>query len=226
MAGGGISADLEARLLPVLEDARRLGLLGPGAPLPHLGHALGFGTAAEAVGGAEFGRGGGAGRSCLDLGSGAGLPGLPLALAWPASRWVLVDAGRRRVEFLLEAVVALGLGDRVEVVNGRAEELAHQVRLRGRFELVVARGFAPPAVTAECAAGFLVVDGQLVVSEPPGGRPERWPASGLAPLGLDPPRVIEGADASYAVLRQATACPDRYPRRAGIPTKRPLFVTD
>ena len=194
--------------MPVLEEARGLGLVGPGPVLPHLEHALGFGRAEGA---------------CLDLGSGAGLPGLPLALAWPDSRWTLVDAGRRRVEFLVTAVEALGLGPRVSVVEGRAEELARRDGLRGRFDLVVARGFASPAVTAECAAGFLLVGGRLVVSEPPGGRPDRWPPAGLAMLGLEPAEAFEAAGASYQVLRQAAPCADRFPRRVGVPAKRPLF---
>ena len=147
-------------------------------------------------------------------------------MAWPDSRWVLVDAGERRVAFLGAAVVALGLEERVSVVEGRAEELARRADLRGRFDLVVARGFGPPAVTAECGAGFLVVGGRMVVSEPPGGRPARWPVSGLARLGLEPePVACEAGGTSYQVLRQATPCPDRYPRRVGIPAKRPLFPT-
>jgi 16S rRNA (guanine527-N7)-methyltransferase len=202
----------ESRFLPVLDRARGLGLVGPGDLLPHLDHAVGFGAAAGGVDG-----------ECLDLGSGAGLPGLPLALRWPESRWTLVDAGARRVEFLVESVDALDLSGRVVVVAGRAEELAHDARYRGRFGLVVARGFGPPAVTAECAAGFLAVGGQLVVSEPPGGRPDRWPASDLAALGLEPVAVVEAGGSSYQVLRQVSSCPDRFPRRTGIPAKRPLF---
>jgi 16S rRNA (guanine527-N7)-methyltransferase len=207
----------------VLEDARRRGLVGPGPLLPHLDHALGFGASGfGALGSAALGARRAEGP-CLDLGSGAGLPGLPLALAWPDSRWTLVDAGSRRVEFLEAAVSALGLGDRVVVIEGRAEELARRDGLRGQFALVVARGFASPAVTAECAAGFLAVGGRLVVSEPPGGRPDRWPAEGLAVLGLAPGESYEADGASYQVVRQASPCPDRYPRRVGIPAKRPLF---
>ena len=212
-------AEWEARLLPVLDDARRLGLLGPGPLLPHLDHALGFGTAAAAAGGVD----GLADWVCLDLGAGAGVPGLPLALAWPRTRWTLIDAGERRVAFLVGAVEALGLGDRVHVVGGRAEELGRSERFRGRYDLVVARGFGPPAVAAECAAGFLAVGGQAVVSEPPGGRPQRWPASGLAALGIEPAATVGAGGASYQVLRQSAPCPDRFPRRTGIPTKRPLF---
>jgi 16S rRNA (guanine527-N7)-methyltransferase len=213
-------AALVRRLLPVMDHARRLGLLGPGPLLPHLDHALGFGAAA----GVDVADG--AVRACLDLGSGAGLPGLPLALWWPGSRWTLVDAGRRRLDFLAEAVGVLGLDDRVEVVGGRAEELAHDVRLRGRFDLVVARGFGPPAVTAECGAGFLAVGGRMVVSEPPGGRPDRWPSDGLEVLGLAPAVTAEAEGASYQVLDQVSGCPDRFPRRTGIPSKRPLFGAD
>ena len=213
----GGPAEIEVRLLPVLKEARRLGLLGPGPLLPHLDHALGFGTAA---GGVEDGL---ADWACLDLGAGAGIPGLPLALAWPQTRWTLVDAGERRVEFLVGAIETLGLGDRVHVVGGRAEELGRRDRFRGRFDLVVARGFGPPAVTAECAAGFLAVGGRAVVSEPPGGRSARWPAAGLALLGMEAGLTVEAGGASYQVLEQSSPCPDRYPRRTGIPTKRPLF---
>jgi len=206
----------------VLEDARRLGLVGPGPLLPHLHHALGFGSAA--TGHETLVSDGPAPALCLDLGSGAGLPGLPLAVTWPHSRWTLLDAGGRRVEFMAEAVRTLGLGDRVRVVEGRAEELGRDAGFRGRYDLVVARGFGPPAVTAECAAGFLAVGGRLVVSEPPGGRPDRWPASGLAILGLQPAAAVEARGSAYEVLVQRSACPDRYPRRTGIPAKRPLFT--
>ena len=188
--------------------------------LPHLDHALGFGTAALGADGRS------ATGVALDLGSGAGLPGLPLALAWPESQWTLVDAGDPAGGVPGRG----GAGARARatgstVVEGRAEELGHDVRLRGRFDLVVARGFGPPAVTAECAAGFLAVGGVLVVSEPPGGRPDRWPAAGLAPLGLEPETTFATGGASYQVLRQREPCPDRFPRRPGIPAKRPLFAS-
>jgi 16S rRNA (guanine527-N7)-methyltransferase len=200
----------------VLEEARGFGFVGPGPLLPHLQHALGFGTAADDSGATW--------AVALDLGSGAGLPGLPLALTRPASRWTLVDAGARRVEFLTAAVGRLGLGERVEVVGGRAEELGRDARLRGRFDLVVARGFGRPAVTAECGAPFLAVGGRLVVSEPPGGRCQRWPAEGLAALGLEPGATVDARGAAYQVLHQRSPCPEQFPRRVGIPAKRPLFA--
>jgi len=216
-----------------LERSRELGFLGPGPVGPHIEHARRFATA---LGGFRPAR-------ALDLGSGGGLPGLVLVSAWPTTDWWLLDANHRRTEFLQEAVDALGLADRVTVLRGRAEELAHDPELRGAFDLVVARSFGKPAVTAECAAGFLTVGGSLVVSEPPAvpapavspaaGRSSptdglydadttegsRWDAEGLAQLGLE----NVGQQVGCQVLRATELCPDRYPRRVGIPGKRPLF---
>jgi 16S rRNA (guanine527-N7)-methyltransferase len=215
-------AGIEARLLPVLEEARRLGFVGPGSLMPHVGHALGF---AEAVRAGGLPGSAGPGR-CLDLGSGGGLPGLALALWWPDSLWVLLDAGARRTAFLRDAVEKLGLGGRTEVVTGRAEERGHDADLRGAMDLVAARGFGPPAVTAECAAPFVAVGGVTVVSEPPGGRPERWPAAGLALVGMVPGPTVTCGDGTYQVLEQRFPCPAPLPRRIGIPAKRPLFAPD
>jgi 16S rRNA (guanine527-N7)-methyltransferase len=159
----------------------------------------------------------------VDLGSGAGIPGLVLALLWPQSRWTLLDANERRTTFLAEALVSLRLSARVEVVVCRAEVAGRQPGRRGRADLVVARGFGPPAVVAECAAPLLRVGGTLIVAEPPGGAPDRWPASGLQLLGL----VEDGRTREPVALqrlRQGVPCPDRYPRRVGIPLKRPLFT--
>lgn len=199
--------------LPVLEEARRRGLLGPGPVAPHLAHAVGF---AEAAGGPPCG-------PALDLGSGGGLPGLALALLWPASRWVLLDAGQRRTAFLVGAVAELGLEERVEVLRGRAEEVGRQPERRSRYSLVVARSFAPPPIAAECAAPFLAVGGLLVVSEPPEPDSDRWPAEGIRILGLERRATSRQGCGSYQVLEQVATTPDRFPRRPGIPAKRPLF---
>ncbi|MFN2608312.1 MAG: RsmG family class I SAM-dependent methyltransferase [Acidimicrobiales bacterium] len=160
----------------------------------------------------------------MDLGSGGGLPGLVLATGWRESSWVLLDGRLRSTRFLRQAVDELGLGPRVRVVEGRAEVVARSEEHRGRYCVVVARGLGPPAVTAECAAGFLAPGGRLVVSEPPGSAGERWPTAGLSPLGLAFIRVVEDAGGGgYALLAQVEPCPDRFPRRPGIPAKRPLF---
>jgi 16S rRNA (guanine527-N7)-methyltransferase len=195
----------------VLTRARRLGVLGPGPIDDHLRHAEAYAAAVEAPGRA------------LDLGSGAGLPGLVLALGpWRSTHWVLLDASERRCALLVEAVGALDLTERVDVRRDRAEDAGRDETLRGHFDVVVARGFAAPPVTAECAAPLLAVGGHLIVSDPPDPRPDRWPADGLAEVGLEPDGEVPGP-VQLRRLRQARACPDRYPRRPGIPAKRSLW---
>ena len=200
-------------LIEILEEARDLGFLGPGAVVDHIDHAEAFLVMLDVVPG---------GRS-LDLGSGGGVPGLVLAQARPHAEWVLLDASERRTAFLVRAVAALGLAPRVQVVTGRAEELARREDHRASYQVVVARSFARPAVVAECAAPLLAVGGALVVSEPPGGKGgARWPEDGLQELGL---RLVGATSAfpNLVRLQQVQRCPERFPRRVGIPAKRPLW---
>jgi 16S rRNA (guanine527-N7)-methyltransferase len=206
-------------LVPVLEEARELGFLGPGPVERHLDHAAGYAAVVED----EAGGDGWSLRRAVDLGSGGGLPGLPLALHFGAAEWVLVEVSRRRSAFLVAAVARLGLQQRVTVIAERAEIVGRAPAHRGRFDLVVARSFGPPAVAAECAAPLLRVGGRAVVSEPPGGMPGRWPADGLARVGMAPAPVVQSRGAAYQVLRQEALCPERFPRRVGVPGKRPLF---
>ena len=201
-----------ATLTAILEEARDLGFLGPGPVQDHIVHAEGFVLAAE-----------GAARRVLDLGSGGGVPGLVVALAWTEATVVLVDSNRRRTDLLERAVDRLGMGARVRVERERAESLGRQQQWRQSIELVVSRGFGPPAVVSECAAPFLVVGGRLIVSEPPEQRLGRWPEAGLEPLGLRPEATAHHTGHRYQVLRQVEPCPERYPRRSGVPTKKPLF---
>jgi len=163
----------------------------------------------------------------LDLGSGGGLPGLVLATYRPELELTLLEARRRACRFLREAVTALDLA-RVAVVEARAEDAARRPDLREAFDAVVARSFGPPAVTAECAVGFLRIGGRLVVSEPPGGEERdgataRWPVPGLEDLGYAPPAAGGGSGASFVVLEK-TRRDDRWPRRVGVPAKRPVWT--
>jgi 16S rRNA (guanine527-N7)-methyltransferase len=187
----------DERLLEILAEAARLGLVGGTSLGDHVAHARRF---AAALGGAD---------TVLDLGSGGGLPGLVLAWDGAATRVVLLDANTRRTDFLRRAVGRLALADRVTVWTGRAEILGRDAERRLTQDAVVARSFGPPARTAECAAPFLRVGGRLVVSEPPEPG-ERWPADRLAPLGLRPvPSDVVG----LRVFEQFAPCPARFPRR-------------
>ena len=226
------------KLQEILVAARDAGFLGPGPIERHLRHARGF---------VDLGRMEAEGESprILDLGSGGGLPGLVVAEAWPEATVVLLEANDRRSHFLERAVVACDLQERVSVVHQRAEICGRDPLYRATFDGVVVRSFGSPAVVAECAAPLLRIGGWLVVSEPPGEdsatalgadpgtdkadlrraiaeEVERWPADKLEPLGLDPVKSVR-TEFGYQILRQVLLCPDQFPRRNGVPSKRPLF---
>lgn len=204
-------------LTGLLQESRRRGFLGPGPVEEHLDHARAFVVAAP-----------GEPTRALDLGAGGGLPGLVLAaVVWPTTQWTFLDAQRKRTAFLLEAVEALGLAQRVTVVTERAERIGRDPDHRQTYDLVVARSFGPPAVSFECAAPLLVTGGTFLASEPPRAElARRWPDDGVAALGGGPAEAIAvGAPPTVHLVRIVQDQPvgDRYPRRVGIPTKRPLF---
>jgi 16S rRNA (guanine527-N7)-methyltransferase len=225
-------APLPSALIEALDEARTWGFLGDGALDVHVAHAQGFADAAEAL--LSLGERSTTGSESegiepgpwMDLGSGGGIPGLVLAHRWNHRQAVLLDSNERRARFLSHTVDTLGWQGRVQVVSARAEQAGRDDALRGRFSLVVARSFASPPVTAECAAPFLRIGGILIVSEPPvapGAQiDERWPEEPLATLGLESAGLRRAAF-GYRMLRQARACPDRFPRRVGVPSKRPLY---
>ena len=209
-------------VLNALAQARAFGYLGPGPLQTHLDHSHGFGDAVLSVMRArgDVAEAGFGGRA-VDLGSGGGVPGLVLADRWRASAWLFVDSHQRRMGTLQDVLVRLAWTDRTEVVMERAEVVARRSDVRSSCDLVVARGFAAPGATAECAAGFLRQGGLLVVSEPPEG-PDRWSDSGLAALGMS--RVAVAASKyHFFVAVQERLCPTSFPRAVGIPGKTPLF---
>ena len=211
--------DRRAELLVILEQSRDLGFLGPGPVDAQISHAEGFLPFLPIGEDDQVSN-----LKVLDLGSGGGLPGLVLALARPNAQLVLLDSNQRRCSFLQSAIEELSLSDRVQVALGRAEELARDTALRGSCDIVVSRSFGPPGVTAECAIGFLSgVGAQLLISEPPESQSTRWPAEGLQRLGLELGRRETDGMATIQQLLMVTACPETYPRRVGIPAKRPVF---
>jgi len=206
---------LSPALFEVLSTAQRIGAIGPAPLEQHVRHAVGF---AEALAPLipETSR-------IVDLGSGGGIPGLVLAELFPRASIVLLEGRTMRCELLEQSVEDLGLDQRVSVLASRAELVGRMARWRSSFDAAVARGFASPGVTAECAAPLLKTGGVLCVSEPPAAAAfERWPIESCAEVGLRPELALE-VPRAFAVLRQVSPCPERYPRRVGVPAKRPLF---
>lgn len=194
-------------LISVLARAQTVGFLGPGDIETHIDHAARF-----AAGLTEEN------TNLADIGSGGGVPALPLLLANEQLNATLVDTSQRRCSFLVWAVCELELQERVDVKRSRAEELARDDDFRGSFSAVTARGFGPPSWTFECAIGLLEVGGRFVVSEPPDER--RWPdESTLLSFGMAQVEPTDG----IAVFERVSAIPDRLPRRPKTASKKPLF---
>jgi 16S rRNA (guanine527-N7)-methyltransferase len=129
----------------------------------------------------------------------------------------------KRAHFLEEVLAQSDAPADATVITARVEEIARYPDLVEAFDLVTARSFGPPAVTAECGAQFLKIGGVLIVSEPPDDSDEdRWSRLKLAELGLEAQgRVRHGA--AYQVLVKTHSTPNEYPRPIGTPRKRPLF---
>ncbi len=199
---------MDEQVARALAEARALGFLGPGPLEVHEASAQAFIDGLGAVEG-----------PALDLGSGGGVPGLLLAAHYGEVTWTLLDIHRRRTSFLARTVALLGWADRVSVVRESADVAARSPGLRAQMDVVVARSFAPPAVTAECAAGFLRTEGRLAVAEPPARMPgDRWDQRELARLGLVP----ESAG-RIAIFRQVTLAPETTPRMWRSLTRAPLW---
>jgi len=164
----------------------------------------------------------------LDIGSGAGLPGVPIAIARPDLRLTLMEATGKKCQFLRDTIDGLGLGlERVGVVEGRAEELAHEPELRESFDLVVARAVAALPVLVEYALPFLRTGGHLAAPKGTGAAREvAESARALEELGGVVREVVELPVADVAstlvLIEKVRPTPQRYPRRTGIPSKRPL----
>jgi 16S rRNA (guanine527-N7)-methyltransferase len=160
-----------------------------------------------------------------DLGSGAGVPGLPLAIALPAAEVYLVESNGRKCQFISRLVAACGLAN-ATVVNARAEDWPEGL---GRFDLVTARALAPLAVVAEYGAPLLRLGGTLLV-----WRGRRDPADeqsalvAAGELGLDMPEAIPvdpypgAANRHLQPMVKRAPTPQRFPRRPGMARKRPL----
>ena len=163
----------------------------------------------------------------LDLGTGAGLPGVPLKIIFPSISLVLVDSVHKKTAFLNHLVAGLGLGD-VEVVAARAEELARDDGYRERFDLVLSRGVARLATLVELALPFSRVGGSFIAQKKEGIEEEVEEARRAIDVlggGLREVRGVEleGLDQrALVIIDKISPTPALYPRRSGIPSRRPI----
>ena len=164
-------------------------------------------------------------HTVVDVGSGGGLPGLPLKIGRPDLAITLLEADQAKAAFLVQACAALGLPG-VEVVARRAEDAGHDLRYREAFDLAVARALAPMPVLAELCLPFVRPGGRLLAQKTDREEVEAA-ARALEVLGGS----LESVHAAPSTARRAgvvvvvakvTSTPAEYPRRAGVPRRRPL----
>ena len=163
----------------------------------------------------------------IDIGSGAGLPGIPLKIAFPGLRMTLLEARRKRADFLRGVVAELEL-DRIEVAETRTETAGHNPIFREQSQLVVARAVAPMKILLEYALPLLAVGGALVALKGPLASAEAAEAEAAALLlggsaiAVLPVDLIPEKSRYVVVVDKISGTPAEFPRRIGIPSKRPL----
>jgi 16S rRNA (guanine527-N7)-methyltransferase len=166
------------------------------------------------------------GERWVDLGTGGGLPGLVLALAFPQTRWVLIDSVQKKARAVRGFTAELELAN-VEVQAARAEELAHVPEHRGRSTGVVARAVAPLRTLVELARGFVGDGGWLVAVKGSQAPAEleaaaaamvrcRWQSAAIRTTGTT------ALGTRLVTMRAVGSPPEGIPRRSGVPQRRPL----
>ncbi len=164
-------------------------------------------------------------RTVVDVGSGGGLPGIPLKIARPELELTLIEADQDKAAFLVHACAALDLG-RVEVVARRAEEAGHDPRLREAFDVAVARALAPMPVLAELCLGLVRVGGRLLAqkteSEDPAAAGHAIAVMGGALEAVHATPSASRRAGTVVVIEKIRPTPAAYPRRPGVPNRKPL----
>lgn len=163
----------------------------------------------------------GAARRLVDIGSGGGLPGLALKVARPDLDVTLVEADQRKAAFLVQAAAKLEL--EADVVARRAEDAAHDERYRERFDVAVARALAPMRTLVELCLPFVKVGGRLLAQK----THDEEAGYAIEVLGGRLESVIQAPSAARSrgvvvVVRKVAPTPAAYPRRPGVPSRRPL----
>lgn len=164
----------------------------------------------------------------LDMGTGAGFPGIPIKIAFPDCDVTLVDSVNKKIEFIKEAAQEIGLNN-VKAVHGRVEDLGHDIVYRETYDLVVSRAVAALPVLAEYCLPFVKVGGAFlsyksvkVDEELSAGKKAIQVLGGR--LKKDIRFQLPGTEMerAFLLIEKEKPCPKKYPRKAGTPAKMPI----
>jgi 16S rRNA (guanine527-N7)-methyltransferase len=162
----------------------------------------------------------------IDVGSGAGLPGLPLRLARPDLSLTLLEANQRKAAFLVQTAATLGLSG-VEVVARRAEDAGHDPRHREAYDFALARALAAMPVLVELCLPFVAVGGRLLAMKTDAAAEAAAAVGAISRLGGELVKIGDAASAARSlgqvvVVEKVRPTPPEFPRRPGVPGRRPL----